>query len=418
MLVSTLIALACLAQPATPAPQSAVRPTAQPASASQPAAPAREALPEATAKQAKEMRAKAIEFLRTKMDASLGAWGVKDGVAPFPAITGLVIRGMMLEPGMTEQDPTVLAGMKHLLSAQKADGGIYVAALPTYNTAICLTAIATSKQPQAKDAIAKAQTFLKKLQYSEEAVTIAGLDESPKPVEKSDSFYGGWGYGKHGRPDMSNTQWAIEALYDSGLPTDDPAFQRALVFLQRCQMVDSINEMAYADGTNQGGFIYATSVNKDQIGTGQSFAGTIEETLSDGTKASKLRAYGSMTYAGFKSYIYAGLKKDDPRVTNALRWISENYTLAENPGMGTDGYYYYLLTFGRALEASGETKIKGQTKDDGNAGKRDWRVDLINRLAELQQADGSFKSVDDRWMENDPVLITAYSLIALQAASK
>jgi hypothetical protein len=36
----------------------------------------------------------------------------------------------------------------------------------------------------------------------------------------------------------------------------------------------------------------------------------------------------------------------------------------------------------------------------------------------LQEPDGSFKSVDDRWMENDPVLITAYSLIALGEAVK
>jgi squalene-hopene/tetraprenyl-beta-curcumene cyclase len=364
---------------------------------------------------------------------------VRDGVAPFPAVTGLVVKGMLLEPGMTEEDPTVMAGMKHLLSAQKPDGGFYVAALPTYNTAICLSAISESKLPQAKDAIAKAQTFLKKLQFSEDATAIAGLDESPRAVSPSDSFYGGWGYGKHGRPDMSNTQWALEALHDSGLPTDDPAFQRALVFLQRCQMVDSVNDMPYADGTNQGGFIYATSENKDKVGIGQSFAGEIEETLSDGTKASKLRAYGSMTYAGFKSYIYAGLKKDDPRVTLAKKWISENYTLTENPGMGLDGYYYYLLTFARTLEAGGETTIatprdpkapapnpdtpKPVHADGLKLGelfwkKHDWRVDLINRLGELQQPDGSFKSVDDRWMENDPVLITAYSLIALQHASK
>ncbi len=427
--VMVLLAGSAVAQPQTPTTPT-TGPQATPGAAAAPIA-----LPEATAKKAKEMRAKAIDFLRSKLDKTVGAWGVRDGVAPFPAITGLVIRGMLLEPGMTEEDPTVMAGLKHLLSAQKPDGGFYVAALPTYNTAICLSAISASKLPQAKDAIAKAQTFLKKLQFSEDAAAIAGLDESPRAVSPSDSFYGGWGYGKHGRPDMSNTQWALEALHDSGLPTDDPAFQRALVFLQRCQMVDSVNDMPYADGTNQGGFIYATSENKDKVGIGQSFAGVIEETLSDGTKASKLRAYGSMTYAGFKSYIYAGLKKDDPRVTLAKKWISENYTLTENPGMGLDGYYYYLLTFARTLEAGGETTIvtPGKAKDadlkSSPAGglptvghlfeqKHDWRVDLIERLGALQQTDGSFASVDDRWMENDPVLITAYSLIALQHASK
>ena len=283
------------------------------------------------------------------------------------------------------------------------------AALPTYNTAICLSAIAGGKG--AEDARSRAVAFLKKLQFSEEAVKIAGLDESPSPVAKEHSFYGGWGYGRHGRPDLSNTQWVLESLNDAGVPKDDPAFQRAVVFLQRCQMVDKVNDMPYADGTNQKGFIYATSENKDKVGVGQSQAGVIEETLSDGTKASKLRAYGSMTYAGFKSYLYAGLKKDDERVKLAMEWIRENYTLAENPGMGSDGFYYYVVTFARALEASGETGLqikKGET--------RDWRVDLIDRLAELQNEDGSFRPFKDRWLENDPVLITAYSLLAVEHA--
>lgn len=47
---------------------------------------------------------------------------------------------------------------------------------------------------------------------------------------------------------------------------------------------------------------------------------------------------------------------------------------------------------------------------DGTKTVRNWGEDLVNRLAELQQEDGSFKSVDDRWMENDQVLITAYAL--------
>jgi squalene-hopene/tetraprenyl-beta-curcumene cyclase len=137
----------------------------------------------------------------------------------------------------------------------------------------------------------------------------------------------------------------------------------------------------------------------------------IEETMDDGTKVSRLRAYGSMTYAGFKSLIYAQLPPGDPRVTEALRWIRENYTLEENPGIGTDGVYYYYLMFARALAARGEPTV-----DASGKGERDWRRDLIDKLAAMQNADGSFKSVDDRWMENNPTLITAYSLLALQHA--
>jgi len=361
---------------------------------------------------------RAIAFLRSTQDTALGAWGVKDGVAAFPAYTGLALAGLLLQPNLDPNDPTITRAISYILSAQKPDGGIYSQALPSYNTAICLAALARIPNPdqRVRDAIRSAQNFLKSLQYSEVVVPNATLGETPSPVQKDHAFYGGWGYGRHGRPDLSNTQWALEALHESGLPPDDPAFQRAMVFLQRCQMLDSANEMHYADGSSQGGFIYATSENRDTIGSGQSFAGTIEETLSDGTKASRLRCYGSMTYAGFKSYIYAGLTKDDPRVKAALGWIGENYTLRENPGLGTDGLYYYYVTFARSLAAS-ELKALPITRLDGTpvpAGTtRNWAADLVDRLAELQQADGSFKALDDRWLENDPVLLTAYSLLAL-----
>ena len=203
-------------------------------------------------------------------------------------------------------------------------------------------------------------------------------------------------------------------MRDAGVPSDDPAFQRALVFLSRVQMHDDINDMPYADKSKQGGFIYATSQNKDTVGSGQSFAGEVEESLDDGTRVSRLRAYGSMTYAGFKSLIYAKLRENDPRVRAAQEWISRNYTLEENPGLGTDGMYYYYLTFARALDAFGQERIPVQSGQ--NSEMRDWANDLIDRLAVLQNEDGSFRSVDDRWMENDPVLITAYALIALQHA--
>ncbi|MCA9312518.1 MAG: hypothetical protein KDA21_14990, partial [Phycisphaerales bacterium] len=108
--------------------------------------------------------------------------------------------------------------------------------------------------------------------------------------------------------------------------------------------------------------------------------------------------------------IYANLDRDDPRVTAALDWIRNNYTVDENPGVGDQGRYYYYVTFARALDAWGTSTIRT------GSGERDWANDLIDKLAELQQDDGSFRSVNSRWMEGNPVLITAYALIALQHA--
>ena len=41
--------------------------------------------------------------------------------------------------------------------------------------------------------------------------------------------------------------------------------------------------------------------------------------------------------------------------------------------------------------------------------QRDWANDLVDKLETLQEPDGQFRSVNKRWMEDNPVLITAYS---------
>jgi squalene-hopene/tetraprenyl-beta-curcumene cyclase len=371
-----------------------------------------QALDEERYLKAREMIGRAIEYLESVQDPETGGWAVMpEGRPQFPAITGLVVNGMLMEPDIDSAHPSVARGVEFMLSFRQPSGGIYDRVLANYNTAICLSALSRVNTPEAASAIGPAQQFLKGLQWSEDA-----LDHpETQRVEKDHPFYGGVGYGSKGRPDLSNTSLMLQGLHDSGLDCDDEAFQRALTFLERLQMQDDVNDMAYADGSQQGGFIYSTSPTSDEVGVGESKAGTFEETLSDGTTASRLRAYGSMTYAGFKTYIYADLDRDDPRVRAARRWIGQNYTLEENPGLGMSGMYYYLVTFSRALDAWGLSEIE-VTDADGSTSEVDWANDLIDRLAELQTEDGSFGSVDDRWMESNPVLITAYALLALQHA--
>ncbi|MEQ8318023.1 MAG: terpene cyclase/mutase family protein [Phycisphaerales bacterium] len=360
--------------------------------------------------QAREMRDKAVEYLLDQQDAGTGGWSVRPDGPNLPAITGLVLMGMTADDALPTRDEAtkraVDRGYAFLYGYQQGDGGIYDQILPQYNTAISLAALSRLDTQRARSASRDALAFLRTLQYSED-------NANPElRVSRSHPFYGGIGYGGSGRPDNSNMHMFMMALEEAGVPSDDPAVQRALVFLQRTQMDGRVNEMDYAEGSRQGGFIYATSPSGEQIGVGESKAGTIEETLSDDTTASRLRAYGSMSYAGFKSYVYADLPRDDVRVTAARKWIGENYTLEENPGIGTDGYYYFILTFSRALDAFGEPTLE-VVADDRSTRRANWADDLIAQLATLQNDDGSFRSVDDRWMENNPVLITAYTLIAL-----
>ncbi|GAB5496650.1 MAG: terpene cyclase/mutase family protein [Phycisphaerales bacterium] len=366
---------------------------------------------------AERIAERAIEFLRTQQHES-GGWAVRDEGPNFPAITGLAVTGMLLDPEINARDEHVAKGLGYILSHRQDDGGIYDRVLASYNTAICLSALALARDdlPEAEQSVEPAVAFLRELQWGGSANAPAALQDEVQPVAREHPFYGGVGYGSHSRPDNSNLNFWLQALQDAGVPGDDPAVQRALVFLERTQMNDSTNPMPYAEGSSQGGFIYATSPSshEHELGIGESKAGTITESTTAGEEVSRLRAYGSMTYAGFKSYAFAQLERTDPRVLAARKWIAQNYTIEENPGMGTEGYYYFILVFGRAMNEWGDKYIDVQHED--MMFRRDWAEDLVTQLESLQQADGSFKVVDDRWMEADPVLVTSYSLISLQNA--
>ncbi|MCP4834679.1 MAG: hypothetical protein GY895_07915 [Phycisphaera sp.] len=226
-------------------------------------------------------------------------------------------------------------------------------------------------------------------------------------------WFGGAGYGRHGRPDLSNTQMMLDALYDAGVSPDEPAVQRALVFLGRSQNLKATNPAAWAQaGSNDGGFIYTPANGGESFGSQTAGEGRYGETMPAGV-ARSLRSYGSMTYAGFKSLLFAGLDADDPRVAAALDWIRGHWTFEENPGLGQQGLYYYLHAMARALRASGIDVI---TTPDGVA--HDWRTEMISVLAAKQEAGGSWRNDVDRWEESKRPLATAYAVLAIEEALK
>lgn len=370
------------------------------------------AIDEARYAKAQEMIEKSIDYLRAQQDADTGGWSIPEGEGRphLPAITGLVVSGMLMDPGISADDPSVARGVDYLLSFLQPDGGIYDGILASYNTSIAVSALSKVRTPDAESAVRGGVRFIRGLQWGPDALS---RDDVQK-VDEDHPFYGGIGYGRNGRPDNSNLTFMMRALEDAGVSASDPAVERAVKFLERTQMLDEVNDQAYADGSSQGGFVYATGATGEQAGEGESKAGEIWESMDDGTRVSRLRAYGSITYAAFKSYLYADLDRDDVRVTAAMDWIRSNYTLEENPGMGEEGLYYYYAMFSRALDAFGATEIA--VREGESEREVDWANDLVDRLAELQEADGSFRPVNDRWMENNRVLITAYCLLALQHA--
>ena len=232
-------------------------------------------------------------------------------------------------------------------------------------------------------------------------------------LDPRQDWYGGAGYGNRGRPDLSNTQMMLDALYDAGVSPDEPSVQRALVFLTRTQNLKETNPAPWAQaGNNDGGFIYTPANNGESMASQAAGEGRYGESMPAGEPRS-LRSYGSMTYAGFKSLLYAGLDANDPRVEAALNWARTHWTFEENPGVGQQGYYYYLHALARALRASGLTMIK-----DDQGVEHDWRSELIAALADRQRADGSWRNPVDRWEEGRPDLATIYALLAIEEALK
>ena len=348
--------------------------------------------------QRKEMVQKGAEFLR-KSQAADGSFSAspRTGIGP----TGVVVSGL-LEAGISPEDRMVSNGLEFMKKAVQSDGGIYSVGgmFGNYESCIAISCFAKAnkliKETKNLDEgpydelLAKAEKYIRGCQYTEEN------GHSP-----DSTYYGGSGYGKADerspRPDLSNTHFYIETLKNLDVPNDDPAIQKALVFVSRCQNLESqYNTLDFATKNSDGGFIYHPNDG------GDSPAG---ETENGG-----LRSYGSMTYAGLKSMIYAGLDKNDIRIKAASDWIKKHYNLDANPGLGEAGLYYYYQLFSKTLETLKTEQIQSE---DGK--EHVWRSELITALKKRQQENGSWVNENSRWMENDPNLVTGYALLVLAA---
>ena len=116
-----------------------------------------------------------------------------------------------------------------------------------------------------------------------------------------------------------------------------------------------------------------------------------------------------MTYSGLKTFLYAGVKKDDPRVQAAVGWVRRHYTLDENPGMDQNALYYYYHTFGKAMDALGEDPFV-----DAKGKKHDWKLELFQALQKRQRENGSWVNAKSQaFGENDPNLCTSFALLSL-----
>lgn len=366
-------------------------PAVRAATAAPSAKPGLPPLPPEARAEAQRVIDKGLAFLKSRQTRD-GGWNAQFG----PAVTAIVAQAFARDARHGPNHPIVKRAVEHILRFEQPDGGIYEKAnnLANYQTSVVLMLL-SSLPPDAghKTRIARAQAMLSKLQY-----------DGGESIDGDNAWYGGAGYNEKKRPDLSNTQMMLEALHQSGLPRTDPVYQRALRFVSRCQMLGESNDLPFARGADDGGFIYSPNEGG-------------ESKASEGSPEgpNRLQCYGSMTYAGFKSMLYADVTRDDPRVKACLGWIARNYTLSANPNMpprqAAEGLYYYYHVFAQALRAWGEPTIT-----DARGVEHAWRMELIRKLASLQKSDGSWVNDQKRWLEGDPDYVTGLTVLTLQTA--
>jgi len=297
-----------------------------------------------------------------------------------PGITAMAAAALLKQPGQHDKQlPAVGKSLDYLKSLAKPDGGIYEQMIPHYITSTAVQALVAGGRAADKPVIEKARKYL----------ADHLLDEG-EGIQKGDKFYGGLGYGgtsDGGIADIISLEYGLRAMKEADLPANDPAWQKAIQFLQRTQNNKETNDQSWS-GTD-GGFLYYPGYSQ------------VENTTE---------SYGSGTYAGLLSYSWANLQKNDRRVQNTFKWIGAHYTVDENPGIGTKALYYYYMVFAKALQAFGENTIV-----DSKGVSHNWREDLAKKLISLQNADGSWVNSNPAEMQGNKTLVTAFSMMAIEA---
>jgi squalene-hopene/tetraprenyl-beta-curcumene cyclase len=219
-----------------------------------------------------------------------------------------------------------------------------------------------------------------------------------------DPGYGAWGYstepprkapGSDGPADadLSSTLFALGALRVAGVPADDPAVGKALVFIQRCQNVDG------------GFFLTPTDPVRNKAGTSG----------LDPSGRPRYRSYGSATADGLRALLRGGLAPDHPRVVAAQSWLEHHFSATTNPGtfdpIRADDreatYFYYAWSLSHAFRTLGVREISA----DGRT--MAWPEALSRELLRRQRPDGTWANRYTASKEDDPLVATSFAVAAL-----
>ncbi|UCC92401.1 MAG: terpene cyclase/mutase family protein, partial [Thermoplasmata archaeon] len=229
-----------------------------------------------------------------------GSWSGSVGVTGFVVIcfTGA---------GYDYTNTTVQNALGYMRNFYNPSDGTLADTYQTYETSISLIAMAGAGDPQDDDKLVKMADFLQRMQFSDDSV-----------YNKTDEWYhGGWpNYA--GIPDISNSQFGIWALMGAELMIPDYSipervWTNSTLFSSFCQNWPDLNPMEWAHNITlpshgDGGFVYNAYRSRTPLGE-QAF-----------------ESYGSITAAGYFSYMVAGNLENQPEVAAARAWMDHEYS--------------------------------------------------------------------------------------------
>jgi squalene-hopene/tetraprenyl-beta-curcumene cyclase len=343
---------------------------------------------------------KALKWLESKQHEE-GHWSNSQ----WPALSALPVWALSLSPEFRESD-AVKRGVDFLLSKAKDNGGIYVepsmfqkgGGMSNYNTAIAMVGLHLSGIEKARPTVLKARRFVAGAQH------LGG-----------DVYHGGFGYDaqtKRAYADLSNTYIALEGLKLTE-STEDLRTEGEKVEINKEAAAQFVSSIQNRKESNPAEWVSEHPEDKDGFAYRPDDSRGLVRKVADGKES--FRSFGSMTYAGMLSLIYADVDRDDPRIKSAFDWAIRNWTVQENMPAGQEGYYYFINVLAKSMATYGQDSFVRENGQEVN-----WRVEIINELLKRQRIDengnGYWVNDNNRYWEGDAVLSTSYALIALQIA--
>ena len=295
---------------------------------------------------------KAITFLKEQQNAD-GTWSERGAYEG--GVTALCTLAL-LNAGVEPEDECVQKALHFLRKLPPA---------LTYTTALQTMVLCAAEPDKDRVLIRRNVQWLQEMQLR----TGAGK--------------GGWSYPRGGRPDNSNSQFALLGLYEAhriGVPVSDKTWRMALEYWHRWQNDDG------AWGYN----------HMSRQGSGSMTCAGISSVVI----ASSVLNRGDADFVGNRVKCCVE-HKPDPSVEKAVAWLEAHFAVHTNPGNG-NWLLYYLYGLERA----------GRMTNRRFIGQHDWYREGAEMLVSTQaRFDGFWKGLGG--FEDEPHVATSFALLFL-----